>query len=126
MSNTNPPQEGRDEALVRHLRRHLEQNGFGHRETERLLEAVLSELDVIGREGKGAEGGDSRRRRHDVAFAATPLIVEPLWGLMDEWQLGEYRAYCYETVMAALEAYDRAIAREHRRLSPSRCPPSSN
>jgi len=68
----------------------------------------------------------SERIRHDVSFAAAPILVEPLQGLMDEWQLGEYRAYCYETVLAALEAYDRAVAQEQGRLYPTRCPPSDN
>ena len=129
MSDTDPPQESpgeayvraRDEGLVRHLRRYLNQSGFGNEEAERLLRAVRWEL-----EAKRAGEGESRRRRHDVAFAATPIIVEPLRGLMDEWQLGEYRAYCYEAIMAALEAYDRAIAQEQRRLYPNQCPPSVN
>ncbi len=68
----------------------------------------------------------SARIRHDVAFATTPPLVEPLRGLMDEWQLGEYRAYCYEAILAALEAYDRAVAQEQRRLSPTQGPPSEN
>jgi hypothetical protein len=68
----------------------------------------------------------SARIRHDVAFVTTPPLVEPLRGLMDEWQLGEYRAYCYEAIVAALEAYDRAVAQEQRRPSPTQRPPSEN
>lgn len=60
----------------------------------------------------------THRLRHDVAFAAAPLLAEPLRDLMDEWELGEFRAYCYETLLAALEAYDYQVARERRRLPP--------
>ncbi len=60
----------------------------------------------------------THRLRHDVAFAAAPLLVEPLRDLMDEWELGEWRAYVYETLVATLEAYDDQVARERQRLSP--------
>ncbi|MFO0842371.1 MAG: hypothetical protein U0797_08205 [Gemmataceae bacterium] len=68
----------------------------------------------------------TQRIRHDVAFAATPLLVEPLRDLMDEGELGEWRAYCYETLRAALEAYDEQVAQERRRLYPVARPPSDN
>jgi hypothetical protein len=68
----------------------------------------------------------TQRIRHDVAFAAASLLVEPLRDLMGEEELGKWRAYCYETLMGALEKYDGQIARERKRLSPMAHPPANN
>jgi hypothetical protein len=70
--------------------------------------------------------------RSRVAFAAVPLLVEPLRDILDEWDLGAFRAYCYDTIVAALAAYDDALANEgrSRRAGPPRprppSPPSAN
>jgi hypothetical protein len=52
---------------------------------------------------------------HDVAFATALLLTDPLVNLLDEWELGEFRAFCYEAVKATLEAYDKAILDEQQR-----------
>jgi hypothetical protein len=52
--------------------------------------------------------------RHDVAFATALILTDPLANVLDEWELGEFRAFCYETVKACFEAYDNAIAIEQR------------
>jgi hypothetical protein len=62
---------------------------------------------------------------HDVAFATALVLTDPLVNLLDEWELGEYRAFCYETVKATLEAYDNAILEEQQRRA-IEFPPSSN
>ena len=52
---------------------------------------------------------------HDFAFATARLLTDPLVNRLDEWELGEYRAFCYEAVKATLEAYDKAILEEQQR-----------
>jgi hypothetical protein len=54
---------------------------------------------------------------HDVAFATALILTDPLVNLLDEWELGEFRAFCYETLKASLEAYDNAIAIEQKSRS---------
>jgi len=63
--------------------------------------------------------------RHDVAVATALLLTDPLVNLLDECELGEYRAFCYETVNAALEAYDNAILDDQQRRAVE-IRPSSN
>jgi hypothetical protein len=65
------------------------------------------------------------RIHHDVAFATALLLTDPLVNVLDEWELGEFRAFCYETVKGALEAYDNAILDEQEGPS-NEFPPSNN
>lgn len=58
------------------------------------------------------------RLRHDTAFAATPLFMAPLESVLDEFEAGGLRAYFYETLMATLEAYERQLEQERRRMHP--------
>jgi hypothetical protein len=57
----------------------------------------------------------NQRIRHDVAFATAIILTDPLVNVLDEGELGDYRAFCYETVKGALEAYDNAILDEQQR-----------
>jgi hypothetical protein len=61
-----------------------------------------------------------------VAFAATPLLMGPLESLLDPFEAGELRAYYYETLMATLEAFEREMESERRRLHPTDMRPSEN
>jgi hypothetical protein len=65
------------------------------------------------------------RIRHDVAFATALVLTDPLVNLLDEWELGEFRAFCYEAVKASFEAYENAIADQHQGRS-FESEPSSN
>jgi hypothetical protein len=65
------------------------------------------------------------RIRHDVAIATARILTDPLVNVLDEWELGEFRAFCFEAVKAGLEAYDNAIADEEKRRSVE-IRPSSN
>jgi hypothetical protein len=65
------------------------------------------------------------RIRHDVAFATALILTDPLVNLLDEEELGEFRAFCYETLKGALEAYDNAILDEEK-PRPVEYRPSSN
>ena len=67
----------------------------------------------------------NQRIRHDVAIATTLLLTDPLVNVLDEWEVGDYRAFCYETVKGALEAYDKAIQDEQQGRA-IEFPPSSN
>lgn len=58
------------------------------------------------------------RLRHDAAFAAAPSFTKPLEGVLDEFELGVFRAHCYETLLATLEAFERELEKERRRLNP--------
>lgn len=60
----------------------------------------------------------SKRLRHDCAFAAVPIFLRPLIDLLDDWEVGQIRAYYYETLMATLEAYEVQCDRVRKRLSP--------
>jgi hypothetical protein len=65
------------------------------------------------------------RIRHDVAIATALILPDPLVNLLDEAELGEYRAFCYETLIGALEAYDNAIL-DQQQLRLVEIRPSSN
>jgi hypothetical protein len=54
------------------------------------------------------------RIRHDVAVATAVILTDPLVNLLDGVEVGEYRAFCYETLLAALEAYGKAILDEQQ------------
>jgi hypothetical protein len=63
--------------------------------------------------------------RHDVAFTTALILTDPLVNVLDDWELGEFRAFCYETLLAALQAYDNAIRDEEQRRA-IEIRPSSN
>jgi antitoxin component HigA of HigAB toxin-antitoxin module len=65
------------------------------------------------------------RSRHDVAIATALILTDPLVNLLDEVELGEFRAHCFETLMGALEAYDNATLDEEQ-PRPVEYRPSSN
>lgn len=52
--------------------------------------------------------------RHDVAVAASLILTDPLVNLLDEAELGEFRAFCYEALLGTLDAYDKAILDEEQ------------
>ena len=54
---------------------------------------------------------------HDVALVIALVLTDPLVNLLDEWELGEFRAFCFETLKAGFEAYDNAIAIEQESRS---------
>jgi hypothetical protein len=54
------------------------------------------------------------RIRHDVAVASAHILTDPLVNLLDEVELGDFRAFCYETLIGALEAYDNASPDEEQ------------
>lgn len=58
------------------------------------------------------------RQRHDVAFAAIPHLLEPLRDLLDQRELAELGDYFYQVQMATLEALERELENERRRMYP--------
>lgn len=58
------------------------------------------------------------RVRNDVTCGALPILMQPLLGILDSTEAGEIRAYYYETLMATLEAFEREMERERRRMYP--------
>jgi hypothetical protein len=68
----------------------------------------------------------NQRIKHDVSFASAKFFVEPLSELLNESDLKAWQDHCYHTLVPTLEAYDRELGREERRLNPLGVRPSGN